>query len=1146
MLLFMFRFTFCPPMNFMQIQPDSYDSNIHRRLGNLGACGLFLFFRRGIVMDGEIDFDTPLDYAVFQISAIQNRYDAFVCSNKKVEKLASGLLEQLVLHLPEAKDAHSKAVVDNFKLQLPGNLRDSAWFTKSTLSRFLHIVGAPELLEAANAIQDEMSQLEESRRFHLSLYTQGHQDHSRNSETDCCNLEDHELTPKLKTQTTSSDATKNELLRAMDLRLTVQSQELLSAFSLAAGATCSSKQIADLAAFAEHFGAVDLRNSLFKCLKLNLENRTTASQHEQSTSSHASLGSSGKSTNGIAQMCSPVNKDKPVMYGISPAKVAELERQSSSESEKSFNSTDEDQPSMERSRPLIRSASPKRSASPMRRIQIGRSGSRRATALTIKSLNYVPARERVPAIRDAIGNSNEEDESDQPQKKPESSMRRMSVQDAINLFENKQRDQNSDLQKRKASSEVTAGTNKSVLRRWSAGMGDSLTQCLSENASAVPNQIAANNLVVRAIQNSSTHPKSESDSSSDHVKTTEVGSPFEIGENRTSASPDNLQDNVIDLAEETYDKVTASAEWNRQKEAELNQMMKKMMETKPARNRNMETENGRSPEFPTDPRGGFSDLYKGKQNEKLKCENAGKLADKEAQVKSMQEVLDQRNVTMASKNVRAAVKKDSLSKPRKSQKNLSPSMQPKKETSKPAISRKTLPSVSSLPATRKSWPSTPSKKTTRATSTKTANEISSAGTAPTRRKPQTAPSPDQPSPKVERSHQQQKSIKGNRAENKQHLKASEEQKQQVVRKSGKTAKMRVLPSGDDAGGVAQEKPSFYSKGNKRSSVVPLESKPYLRKGSGTGRGVGPTAMKTKASQSNESPRNNGSSIQAPEEVVSGSAEQHLEGDMIPPVQIDVNFEAEALVNTQQECGKTENSDEFVTEDDDSFQKTSELPVEIQADEESGISSIAWVEMDDQQVLPVSCDSSLPQTELPANVAPVALSSPRVRHSLSQMLQEECGEPEIIEWGNAENPPAMIYRKDAPKGLKRLLKFARKSRGEANFTGWSSPSAFSEGEEDAEEPKAARRNADTLLRKAAVQAKGFGQQKNTFTEGCDNGKSSGHEPLSAQSNRGKLIPQCSHKLQEGRISAAATSSKATRSFFSLSTFRSGKSNETKLR
>lgn len=36
--------------------------------------------------------------------------------------------------------------------------------------RFLHIVNSPEVLKSVSAIENEMSQLEDTRRFHLSLY----------------------------------------------------------------------------------------------------------------------------------------------------------------------------------------------------------------------------------------------------------------------------------------------------------------------------------------------------------------------------------------------------------------------------------------------------------------------------------------------------------------------------------------------------------------------------------------------------------------------------------------------------------------------------------------------------------------------------------------------------------------------------------------------------------------------------------------------------------------------------------------------------------------------------------------------------------------------------------------------------------------
>ncbi|XXG68245.1 hypothetical protein AAC387_Pa06g1376 [Persea americana] len=1109
-------------------------------------------------MEGVLDAGIPLDYVAFQMSPSHNRYEAFAGGGGKREKVASGLLDQLLLHLPGAKAFRPDGSNDNFLLQLPENRRGSLWFTKSTLIRFLHIFGEPESLKIVGGIEDEMSQLEEARKFHLSLYAHEQQDHSQIGVTDRSYSKDIVATPKLEVQTGSSDATKNELLRAMDLRLTALREELAASFNRAIGATCSVKEVADLDAFAQHFGAENLRRLLSKYLSLCVKNQDGNLVNGRLTL-HG-LGNNNRiEPESVTEVGLSVNEVKPSRNGVSPAKIAQAERRSSTESEESSNSSDEDRSPVERSRPLIRSASPRRSASPMRRIQIGRSGSRRATALTIKSLSYIPAREKVSSNRDAAANSSGDEESEQPPKKSENTIRRMSVQDAINLFESKQRDQKTDIQKWRSSIEAPVATNRSVLRRWSAGVGEASAHCPQEN-SECGSLGQSNNSTVEPAQSTSVEVKQESDflaGSSDPVKPAVADE--SSAEEEASTVVDNSANLVVAKDEEMNDRTAASAEWNRQKEAELNQMLMKMLESKPARYRNTTGSTGKQ-ELSGEQRGGFYDHYKEKRDAKIRGENAGKRAEKEARFKAMQQTLDQRKAEMGSKSKKAGVTGKQVS-PSQSQniRRNSTSVLPKKEPLKPTPSRKALPKASPLPATRSSWPSTPSPRSIGPPSAKISSGTSSSGTTPNRRKPQPqpTPSPSRRSPKLDRSEQRQKGMVGSQTEKKKILKSQQEKQQQVVAKSNKTTKTKMTAASMDDSVTVPAKPSFYSKVTKKSSVVPLESKPFLRKGTGIGPGVGPVVAKTKTSQSDESSKSSGNLTLGLQEndVISGTVEMTNQlpvEEVAQPENDDADLEV--LENDNQKFENTENSEQFSGPPNDGFTKTAEISEEIQAEEDSGISPIAWVESNHQE-LPISCDSGPSQIAIPANVAPVAISSPRVRHSLSQMLQADSGEPDIIEWGNAENPPAMIYQKDSPKGLKRLLKFARKSKGEANVTGWASPSVFSEGEEDADEPKAAsKRSADALMRKSALQAKGFGQQKTMFSESSDGGNSSKgsisytatHELLSGQSNVSNFSTQVSHKLREGQTSAGAVSTKASRSFFSLPTFRSSKSSETKLR
>ncbi|MBA0696742.1 hypothetical protein Goari_003269, partial [Gossypium aridum] len=229
---------------------------------------------------------------------------------------------------------------------------------------------------------------------------------------------------------------------------------------------------------------------------------------------------------------------------------------------------------------------------------------------------------------------------------------------------------------------------------------------------------------------------------------------------------------------------------------------------------------------------------------------------------------------------------------------------------------------------------------------------------------------------------------------------------------------------------------------------------------------------------------------------------------------------ETQANGHQKCDVTESVDELAPDFEEDLKNVGSSS---QGAEESTISPTAWVEIEEHQKLPDQCEDQTGEITSSTCTAPVGSASPRVRHSLSQMLQEESSEADTTEWGNAENPPAMVYQKDAPKGLKRLLKFARKSKGDANMSGWSSPSVFSEGEDDTEESKVyIKKNADNLLRKAALHAKNYGQQKTLLSDGYENHLDA-HELPSAQSG---ISTFDAHKLQKGGVSAAASTTKGS--------------------
>ncbi|GMI77845.1 hypothetical protein like AT3G14172 [Hibiscus trionum] len=196
--------------------------------------------------------NTHLDYAVFQLSPKRTRCELFVSSNGNTEKLASGLVKPFVTHLKVAEEQVA-LTLQSIKLEVEKRQDAETWFTKGTLERFVRFVSTPEVLELVNTFDAEMSQLEAARR----MYSQGVGDQlSGASGGDATRM------------TAAADATKKELLRAIDVRLNAVQQDLATAFARASAAGFNSDTVSELQQFADWFGAYRLNEACTKFISL--------------------------------------------------------------------------------------------------------------------------------------------------------------------------------------------------------------------------------------------------------------------------------------------------------------------------------------------------------------------------------------------------------------------------------------------------------------------------------------------------------------------------------------------------------------------------------------------------------------------------------------------------------------------------------------------------------------------------------------------------------------------------------------------------------------------------------------------------------------------------------------------------------------
>eukprot|EP00249_Psilotum_nudum_P014941 c25080_g2_i1 orf=80-799(+) len=215
--------------------------------------------------------DTLLDYAEFQLSQSRTRCELVVSADGLKEKLASGFLKPFLTHLRAAEEQFVRGS-QSIKLEPRLSLADRnarTWFTKGTIERFVRFVSTPEIVERVRTIEDELTQLQTVRKIQASNLAKT-QDRllcidgavsTTEAKATISMCQDRNMVP-IKSRRypfdigdDGAEASKRELLKAMDVRLLALEEEQSMAFAQAAATGFNGDNLANLVAFAKHFGA---------------------------------------------------------------------------------------------------------------------------------------------------------------------------------------------------------------------------------------------------------------------------------------------------------------------------------------------------------------------------------------------------------------------------------------------------------------------------------------------------------------------------------------------------------------------------------------------------------------------------------------------------------------------------------------------------------------------------------------------------------------------------------------------------------------------------------------------------------------------------------------------------------------------------
>ncbi|KAJ4949967.1 hypothetical protein NE237_026799 [Protea cynaroides] len=376
--------------------------------------------------------DTLLDYAVFQLSPKHSRCELFISGDGTTEKLTSGLVKPFVTHLTVAEEQVARAV-QSIKLEVERPKNAGTWFTKGTLERFVRFVSTPEALELVNTFDAEMSQLESARR----IYSQRGEDKLSGS-----------LGGDGNGAPDAADITKKELLRAIDLRLVAVKEDLTMALARASAAGFTLDTVSELQLFADQFGAHRLNEACSKFISLCQRRPELICAWKKTTGDDQAVRTSSGSDMSIDDLAEENVPAKPSWLHQSKGQHHNQDQQ-----QQTCQDHDATQP-------------------------LGRSKSSVCQQLKSSSFPTWCSSDKDERREGTIEKEDKEEimTESSPASQPS---RRLSVQDRINLFENKKKEQSGgggkvalgkSVELRRLSSDVSSTPSiveKAVLRRWS-------------------------------------------------------------------------------------------------------------------------------------------------------------------------------------------------------------------------------------------------------------------------------------------------------------------------------------------------------------------------------------------------------------------------------------------------------------------------------------------------------------------------------------------------------------------------------------------------------------------------------------------------------------------------------------------------------